>query len=267
MKRTKARTRGPKFPPQKVRILGPERANAPRSAESQRKRADVAETTEAPDASTPEKYREFALKHEYLFDGPFAEPFEKIKALPGIKPGKDYDGVPEDELRFELGEIIYLYYRRHNTSGYVDNIKRLMNAVEFAELSMKGVASGILMLDHEHRAMLSEVMGGLVSADVMQGITHIGGSAASQLRVFAEHGNYLTEALCPALMLATGVKPKFRRGRGQPESKYVDVTFRIPTMEITDRETSGNAEGKSSQRYGRVSPAIYRICKTLFEDY
>jgi hypothetical protein len=88
MKRAKARTRGPKFPPQKVRILGPERANAPRSAESQRKHADVAETTEAPDASTPEKYREFALKHEYLFDGPFAELFEKLKALPGIKQGR-----------------------------------------------------------------------------------------------------------------------------------------------------------------------------------
>jgi hypothetical protein len=120
-----------------------------------------------------------------------------------------------------------LYYRRHKTAGYVDNIKRLMNAVESAELSMREVASGILMLDHVHLALLSEVMGGLVSADVMREITHIVGSAASRLRVFAEHGNYLMEALYPALMLATGVKPKFRRGRGQPESKYVDVTFRL----------------------------------------
>jgi hypothetical protein len=122
MKRTFTRTKGPKFRPQKVRILGPEPANAPRSAEPQRKRSDVGETTEAPDASTPEKYREFVLKHEYLFDGPFADPYKKIKTLHGIKPRKDYDGVPEGELRFELGEVIYLYYRRHMTAGYVDNI-------------------------------------------------------------------------------------------------------------------------------------------------
>jgi hypothetical protein len=221
------RNKGPKFPPQKARILGLKRGTAPRPAKAQRKRSDVAEATEAPDASTTEKYREFVLRHEYLFDGSFAEPFEKIKALPGIKPGKDYDGVPVDELRFQLGEIIYLYHRRHKTAGYVEDIKLLMNAVESAGRSMKELPPRLIMLDHQHRGKLSELMGELVSADVMRRIAYTSGGAASELVVFTELGSYLMEALYVALTLATGVNLKFRPGRGQPQSKYVSETFRL----------------------------------------
>jgi hypothetical protein len=270
MKRAKARTRGPKFPPQKVRILGPERGNAPRSAESQPKCADVAETAEAPDASTPEKYREFVLKHEYLFDGSFAEPFEKIKALPGIKPWKDYDGVPEDELRFELGEIIYLYHRRHKTITYVDNVMQLMNAADSAGPLMEELATRMLMLDHEHFALLSKVLSELVSGDVMQKIRFTGGSAANELMVFAELGGYLMEVLYFALVVATGVNPKLPRGRGQPESKYVVETLRLLNLwaHITGQSpvTPRGRVAKNKEESHQPSVEFIRLCLKMIDQ-
>jgi hypothetical protein len=70
------------------------------------------------------------------------------------------------------------------TDGYVDSIKQLMNAVESAGISMKKLPTGILMLDHEHRASLSKVADELVSTDVMWRITYTSGSAANQFMIF-----------------------------------------------------------------------------------
>src|SRR5271163_4333428 len=59
--------------------------------------------------------RVFLLEHAYRFD----DELQKIKKLSGIKPSKDgAGGVPDDDLRFEIGEIVYKYLRRYNSKAF-----------------------------------------------------------------------------------------------------------------------------------------------------
>jgi hypothetical protein len=269
MKRARARTKGPKYPRQKVRILGPERANARQSSEPRRKRADVEETTEAPDAWTPEKYREFTLRNEYLFDGDLAESYKRIKELPGIKPTKDYDGVPDDELRFELGKIIYLYRKRRRTIGYEDNVKHLISGVEAAAKSMDDLPTRLRCLDHEHRELLSNVMDKLVPANVMRAATYTGGGAVAELMVFTELGRHLMQALYVAVKLTTGIDPNFRPGRGKPKSEYEEETIRLCQLwtYLTGKSpvTPKRRVAKDKEESQEPSTEFIRLCLKMID--
>jgi hypothetical protein len=62
--------------------------------------------------------RPFLFEHACRFDNDVSVQYQQIKKLEGIKPGKGgAGGVPDDDLRFEVGHIVEKYQRRYNPSS------------------------------------------------------------------------------------------------------------------------------------------------------
>jgi len=115
------------------------------------------------------------LEHEYRFDEEFSTQYQKIKKLHGIKPDKDgAGGVSDDDLRFEIGDIVYKYLRRYNSKAfwkerhnlpsqleaflhpedYFENLRKCMRDAELAATQLEAVISGLAKLDGDHWSLL-----------------------------------------------------------------------------------------------------------------
>jgi hypothetical protein len=122
--------------------------------------------------------RPFLFEHACRFDNDVPVQYQQIKKLEGIKPGKGgAGGVPDDDLRFEVGHIVEKYQRRYNPSSlwrklpnlppeiqkslsnvYWENLQECMHDAEEAVSLLRAVIKGLEKLDGDHRSQLLRLM-------------------------------------------------------------------------------------------------------------
>ncbi len=124
------------------------------------------------------RLRPFLFDALCRFPNDISAQYQQIKKLEGIKPGKDgAGGVPDDDLRFEVGHIVEKYQRRYNPSSifrklpnlppeiqkslsnvYWENLQDCMRDAEEAVSRLRAVIKGLEKLDGDHRSLLLQRM-------------------------------------------------------------------------------------------------------------
>jgi hypothetical protein len=99
------------------------------------------------------RYRERALKHEYRFDRDFPHEYKKAKELI-VRYNSD---ISDDELRFRLGEIVYLHRKCHNDLDYKSKLKECINNAKTASDLADKIWEDIVKADHEYRDVVLSI--------------------------------------------------------------------------------------------------------------
>jgi hypothetical protein len=222
--------------------------------------------------------RAFLLEHAYRFDDEFSEQYQKIRKLPGIKPGnKGEGGVPDDDLRFEIGEIVYKYLRRYNSKAfwknrhslppeaeallypddYFENLRKCMHDAEAAAPLLEAVMSGLAKLDADHWSLLLQLKARMTP-------TIVDTSYETFLARLSETRNVMV-AIQGFMELAIGnALPSGERGH--PRARYVLPAAELLVLwfRLTGQPpvTTTTREGKD---FVRPSTEFTKLCLTMIE--
>jgi hypothetical protein len=110
------------------------------------------------------RYRDIALKHQYLFneDDDLKKNYEEVKKL----VQKHNDAISDDELRFQLGEIVYTHRKRHSP-GYNTSIDECVDNAKIAAQRVGRIWEDLAQLDHQYREIVLALASGSISEDVV----------------------------------------------------------------------------------------------------
>jgi hypothetical protein len=99
------------------------------------------------------RHREMALKHEYHFDRDFPREYKKAKELI-VRHNSD---ISDDELRFRLGEIVYLHRKRRMDPDYKNRMEESISSAEAAADLADKILEDIMKADYEYRNVVVSI--------------------------------------------------------------------------------------------------------------
>jgi hypothetical protein len=138
-----------------------------------------------PTSEDDARYRDIALKYEYLFDSDdLKENYEKAKKL----VQKHNDDISDDEFRFHLGEIVYTHRKRHSP-GYNTKIDECVDNAKIAAQRIGRIWEDLAQLDHQYREIVLAIASRSISKEIVNmpsGFTKRKAQLA-RLIVIAEH--------------------------------------------------------------------------------
>jgi hypothetical protein len=256
--------RGPNKSREIGRIVEPKGASDDgRRLPSQRMKAFAERTTitrSAEDQSEWERRRAFLLEHDYLFHKDFPEQYRRIKGLPFIKPDKDGGGVSDDDLRFEMGEIVYFNQRRYS-DGYLKNIEECIGCANAAARLLDYALADLCKLDGHHLNLLLRIMAKV--------LPNRGEISPESLQAEVKQASNLMDLICNFLRILSG--ETLRTGLGQPLVPYVLPTYELMMLwtRLTGRAPvtpKGRRMGANKEyESGQPSTEFVRLCLTMID--
>jgi hypothetical protein len=121
--------------------------------------------------------REMALNHEYFFDRDFSADYKKVEQI--IRKYNNY--APDDEIRFQIGEIVYSHRKRY-TSDFKAALEQITCDAKIAsELSDK-IWMFIISIDHDFRDIILNIARAFF-AEKLVGATYEGEGKGAELEL------------------------------------------------------------------------------------
>jgi hypothetical protein len=115
-----------------------------------------------PSSEDDARYRDIALKHEYLFDSDdLKQNYENAKKL----VQKHNDAISDDEVRFRLGKIVYVHRKRHGPPN--TNIDKCVDNAKIAAQRVGRIWEDLAQLDHQYREIVLAITSRSISKDVV----------------------------------------------------------------------------------------------------
>jgi hypothetical protein len=184
-------------------------------------------------AQEEERRKRFLLSNTYDLATDFPDDYAQIKSLRWIAADGSQSGIPEDDLRFAISEVVYYHRHRYKHPRYFDHIKKSIAEAESAAKSLEKVKHGLLLLDVRHIEALVVALDALcaLSGDKVEEVGYL-----EIVKKVDEAATWL-EVCAAALKMATGLTPE-KPGRGRPSLPY-----RMPTLELMNvwKDLTGKA--------------------------
>jgi hypothetical protein len=172
------------------------------------------------------RYQNIVLTHEYLFDRDFPKEYEKVKALI-----KEYNtDITDDELRFRLGEIVYLHRRRHSGPKYRKRINDIVNNAKVATDLISKMWDDLAQVDHEYRELVLAITNNLISKSAV--VNELPSSSGKKQRVAwsIAIAHHIVSSFHQALELGEKVAFEPASPLGRPKTPYALEAYKLSEL-------------------------------------